>query len=251
MANSMKAVLNLLNLMDRYELKARLLPALLSCLVAVPGIVSAFNTSIAGLIASLSIGGCATVVGAVALSYVASMAGRAYERKLWPCWPYDAPTNLWLHPEDNHCSAAQKRIWYDAIKRHTGLDIDEAIEQGDEENIERVINDAVVALRHQFRQAEVKGLLTVHNEDYGLVRNLTGLRVFWVPASIISFGVCWFLYFTTPETWLGWSLFASSVLGIAAVLHLGLPSYVRQRADRYAESFVGTLMTLSEESGVQ
>ena len=244
----MRPALSLLKLTDRYELKARLMPALLSCLVAAPGIASAFSASIVGFIASLSIGGGMTVVSAVGLAYLASMAGRAYERKLWPRWPYDAPTNLWLHPDDNHCSTAQKRIWYEAIRRHVKLDIQKAIAQGDDKEIERVINDAVVSLRHQFRLSEVEGLLAVHNEDYGFARNLAGLRVVWGPVSITSFAVSWSLYFAGSGTWLGWGLIASLILGLTAVLYFGIPTYVRQRADRYAESFFGCLMALKEEA---
>ena len=242
----MGTVLNLLKLTDRYERKARLLPALLSCLVAVP-IVAALSSSILGWVASLSVGGGFAVVGAVGLAYGASAAGRHYERRLWPRWPYDAPTNRWLHPDDTDCSQEQKQLWYEAAKQLVGLDISRAIIHGDRDNLERVINDAVRALRHQFRLTKIDGLLVTHNEDYGFARNLTGLRLFWAPGAWISCIVTWVGYIATGSG-LTWGIVASVALAISVVLLCILPGYVRQRADRYAESFFGTLTALSQES---
>ena len=244
----MRPALTLLKLTDRYELKARLMPALLSCSVTIPGIAAAFNSSIVSLVARLSVIGGLAVVCAVGLAYVASMAGRRYEQKVWPCWPHDAPTNLWLHPDDDHCSLEQKRVWYAAIKRQVELDVNEAIAKENAEDIELVINDAVGALRQRFRRVEIDGLLAIHNEDYGFARNLAGLRVVWLPGSIVSTIVCWSMYFFMPGTSWGWGIIASLVLGLAILLNFGLPVYVRQRADRYAESFFGTLMELDRES---
>ena len=167
----MGSVFNLLKLTDRYERKARLIPALLSCLSVVPGL-AALNSSAWGWVQSLAIGGGLAAVAAVGLAYGASAAGRHYERKLWPRWPYDAPTNQWLHPEDFSSSQEQKRLWYGAVKRLVKLDIMDASALEDEKNLELIINDAVRALRHQFRLTGASGLLANHNEDYGFARNL-------------------------------------------------------------------------------
>ena len=242
----MESALNLLKLTDRYERKARLLPALLSCLAGVP-IFAALSPSILGWVKTLSIGGVFVAVGAVGLSYAASAAGRHFERKLWPRWPYDAPTNCWLHPDDTHCSREQKQHWYEAVKHLVELDIHNVAAQGDRKELERVINDAVRALRHQFRLTNVDGLLAIHNEDYGFARNLGGLRLFWLPAAVMSTLVTWAAYFST-ETGLIWGIVASVVLVITLALLYILPGYVRQRAERYADSFFGTLTALYQES---
>ena len=242
----MESALSLLKLTDRYERKARLLPALLSCFVVVP-IFAALGPSPLGWIKSLSAGGGLVFVGAIGLSYAASAAGRHFERKLWPRWPHDAPTNRWLHPESTQCSRQQKQIWHDAIKHLVQLDIQTVAAQGNNRELERVINDAVRALRHQFRFTNVGGLLTVHNEDYGFARNLGGLRLFWMPASVISTFVTGIGYFSTGAG-LIWGIIASVVLVITLGLFLFLPGYVRQRAERYADSFFGTLTALYQES---
>ena len=242
----MNFALSLPRLADRYEIKARLIPALLSCSVAIPSIASLISLGMPNWIANIPAGGAVFAVLAVGLSYGSSLAGRKYEAKLWPRWPYDAPTNVWLQPDNSLRSTVQKRIWYGAIERLTGLDIAQAAVGDDKQNLESVINDAVVALRPQFRAArhlEEGRQLAIHNENYGLVRNLTGLRPIWFTASIISAIVSWASYFALG-TWLGWGILAAIVLALVILLFFNLPMYVRQCADRYAEGFFGVLMAL-------
>ena len=187
-------------------------------------------------------------VCAVASSYAASAAGRRYERKLWPRWPHDAPTNRWLRPGDSSGSQQQKRLWYEAIKRLAGLDIPIVAAQGDEAELERIINDAVSVLRHQFRDTKFNGLLATHNEDYGFARNLMGLGIFWLPAAGASLVATWTAYLAGAAPII-WALAASAVLVLCVVFFLVLPGYVRQRAERYTESFFGTLVQVDRASG--
>ena len=242
----MGSVIHNLKLMDRYERKARLLPALLSLSVTIPG-VCALMSSILDWVPSLTVGGGLAVATLVGLAYGASAAGRLYEKRLWPRWPYDSPTNRWLHPDDDQCSQQQKLRWYDAIQKLVNLDISRAAVQGDERNIELVINDAVRELRHHFRLTQMSGLLTAHNEDYGFARNLAGLRLFWLPASAISTVLAWITY-TVAGAELVWGISSSMAFLGALLLVLILPRYVRQRAERYAESFFGTLTAVYQES---
>ena len=239
----LKSALNILKLTDRYERKARLLPALLSCAVILPGL-TALGSGYIGWVPSLSLGGALAVVGAVGLAYGASAAGRHFEKRLWPRWPHDAPTHRWLHPEDAHCSQQQRRRWFEAIGKVVHLDIAEAAASGDRCELELVINDAVRELRHRFRHTNEIGLLDTHNEDYGFARNLAGLRVFWLPVSAVSGGISWATYFVTGNG-LALGVASSLVLVLALLLFFILPGYVRQRADRYAESFFGVLTSMA------
>ena len=239
--------LDYLTIMDRYEFKARLLPALLSSFVVAPT-VAVLASDTLGWPSSVSIGGGLGVACAVGLTYAASAAGRYYEKRLWPRWPYDAPTNRWLYPDDQSCSQVQKELWYSAIERLVGLRITDVIGQEEPSELDRTINDAVRELRSLFRHRNVKGLLTTHNEDYGFARNLAGLNlVCWLPAAGLSAIIAWVAYFATGTEPI-WGVFASSALIICLLLLRILPSYVRQRADRYAESFFGALMELYHTS---
>lgn len=239
-------MLSLPKITDRYEVKARLVPALISCLIAVPGVAALFSLGIPNWLLSLSAGGTVAVVLAVGLSYGSSMAGRKYEASLWTRWPYDAPTNVWLYPDDSQRSQEQKSIWYQAIHRLTGLNIAQAAVEEDREELERVINDAVVALRTRLRDSrktEHSRLLAIHNEDYGFARNFAGLGRIWFTASVISAIVSWGGYLAF-DTWMGWGVVAALFLALAILLLFNLQTYVLQRADRYAESFYGAVMAL-------
>lgn len=236
--------------LDRYEVKARLLPSILSCLAAMPGIaglIGSYPNHLDDLLRSGSLTGLALIAG---LGYTAAAAGRRYERKIWSGWPYDAPTNLWLHPDDSHCSKQQKEVFYEAINRIVGLDITIAVEEEDRDELKKVINDAVSGLRHEFRVRDVRGLLKVHDEDYGFARNLAGLYVFWLPTSVLSATAAWGLFFQSG-TGLVWGLLATIVLILAIVLLCYGRTFVIQRADRYAESFFGTLLRLDRELHVR
>ena len=91
-----------------------------------------------------------------------------------------------LLPPNNRSS-----FWYEAIQHLTNLDIRGAASQGNDEELKRVINDAVRTLRSLFRGKEGESLLVTHNEDYGFVRNFAGLRLVWLPASVVGAVVCW------------------------------------------------------------
>ena len=203
------------------------------------GLIGGYADHADDLLTGGSLTGLALMVG---LAYAAAAAGRRYERKIWPNWPYDAPTNLWLHPDDSHCSQQQKDIYYKAITRIVGLDISIAAVEDDQR---KVINDAVRGLRHKFRVLEITGLLTIHNEDYGFARNLAGLYLFWLPASVLSAASAWRFYMQT-RAGLIWGLLASIVLILAIVLLCFRRTFVSQRAYRYAESFFGTLIQVDQ-----
>ncbi|MDE2838712.1 MAG: hypothetical protein OXL97_14590 [Chloroflexota bacterium] len=236
----MASTLDFLKLTDRYELKARLLPALLAVLVGAPGAAAVLSSAQLGWLTNLLTGGGLATVCPVALAYFASAAGRRYERKIWPRWPYDSPTNRWLNPNDATCSQQQKELWYAAIRETTGIDIPRVAAKGDQEELGRVINDAVRALRTFFRGKEGHGLLATHNEDYGFARNLAGMWLVWLPLSISSVVAAWLSY-VVEGTGLSWGVMATAILLVCLILLRALPGYVRQRADRYAESFFGML----------
>ncbi|MDY0170709.1 MAG: hypothetical protein RBS80_29475 [Thermoguttaceae bacterium] len=239
------AVLSFFNLSDEYERKARFLPAVLSILVLLP-VGMAFGVPVMEFVRALLAGVGATAVLAVGLSHAASAMGNRLQRKLWPDWPFDAPTNQWLLPGDPSRSIQQKEQWYAAIQRLTGLDIPEAAATEDERELTRVINDAVTALRSRLCKAPGADLLRLRNVEFGYARNLTGLRPLWVLGSILSCAGCWI-----AATWFGgsvlWALVASVLVLVLPVLGFTvLPGYVRQKAGFYAEAFFAAMMQLDD-----
>lgn len=237
----MASVLDLLHLTDSYERKARLLPALISGASLLPAIATASGSWLSWLLA-IPIGIGAGAIFAVGISYVASAAGRAYERQTWHPWPDNAPTHRWLRPDDITCSKQQKEIWYDRIKIVSGLDIPTAAATGEVE-LNRVINDAVRSIRDRIRNSPVARMVSIHNEDYGFARNLAGLRPLWLPGSTASAIVTW-AAFAIGETSLAWPVIATAAFGIALIALAVLPRFVRDRGERYAESLFGALEQL-------
>ena len=62
----------------------------------------------------------------------------------------------------------------------------------------------------------------------------------WLPLSVGSVVAAW-LGYAIAGTGIFWGLMATVMLLACLVLLRALPGYVRQRADRYAESFFGML----------
>jgi hypothetical protein len=150
--------LSYFNLSSHYERKARFLPGIL-CAMALLPVGASFGTPLGHWLELLGTGIGLWAVCGVAISHVSSAAGNRLQRKLWPRWPHDAPTNLWLHPDDRTRSSQQKKLMYDAIQRLTKLDIETAVGQGPDE-INAVIEDAVSRLRYRLRNSQHGNRLT-------------------------------------------------------------------------------------------
>jgi hypothetical protein len=236
-----KFVLSYFNLSSHYERKARLLPGLLCVMTLLPAGI-AFGTQLGNWLNLLATGIGLWAVCGVGLSHLSSAAGNRYQEKLWPRWPYDAPTNLWLHPENRSTSTQQKNQVNESVKRLTKLDIEAAVEQGPEE-VEAVLNDCVGRLRHRLRNCVHADRLDVHNADYGFARNFAGLRPLWATFLVLSLIGCWVGY-AKFHTLMVWGVVSSilAVLGIA--FSWCQERYVRIRARHYTDSFFSAVLEL-------
>jgi hypothetical protein len=238
-----KSWLSYLSLSDEYERRARFLPSLLTfcfLLPASPVIGNVVDSFIDMLIGGIGIG----AVFAIGISHLASIAGNRCQDALFPRWPHSSPTNRWLHPDNKERSSQQKKLWYEEYKTVTGLDIACAIEDTPEE-IEVIINDAVTKARVELRKSNNSGLLFKHNVDYGYARNFTGLRYLWLTFTIISTVASWYNYIYGKGD-LIWGIISTGIMIFAVYLaFVALPSYVKRKAERYAESFYGALAKLA------
>jgi len=237
-----KSWLNYFNLSDHYERKARFLPAVLSLLPLLP-VASTFGVPLLEwgklLIAGVGLG----AVVAVALSHIASAFGNRLQDKLWPDWPHDAPTNLWLHPYERSISVQQKQRWYQTIMGIVQIDIQNAVDAGDPNELKATINDAVKALRTIMWKTPEAERVQLHNVDYGFARNITGLRPVWMTFALVSLVGCWYAYILNTGAIL-WAIVSTAIALGALAIALLLPAYVRKRAHYYAESFFGAVAAL-------
>ena len=238
-----KPWLSYVSLSDPYERKTRFIPVVLSVLPLFP-VASAFGVPFLGPLRLLLSGvGFAAVLAALA-SHVASAFGNRLQARMWPDWPHDAPTNRWLHPDDKSVSWQQKHRWYQAINDLLGLDIAQAIETGDDNEVRAVINDAVRELRNRLWKSPVAERVRLHNNDYGFARNFTGFRYVWLSFALISFVGCWISYCWYDGS-IFWAIVSTVIVIGTMVLASILPNYVRQKADHYAESFFAAIVKLS------
>jgi len=239
-----RLILQFLSLSDRYERKARLLPGLL--LAAIPALTvgSLLQESAPWYTAAGSTVGV-EFLAAIVLGHLARARGRRAEDQLWKEWG-GSPTTRWLRPWDQSCSDQQKAKWRGAIKRLTGMSLPASVPENDgQENVDRQIADATRQLRYALRGKPQAEILATHNEDYGFVRNLCGVRWLWVSLSLVCLVGCGITFAFGMRPYLGLTIagvFSAASIAIAREL----PDHVRRCADRYAESLFATAILASQ-----
>ncbi len=232
------------NLSDHYERKARFLPAVLSVLPLLP-VATTYGAPLLEWVKLLITGVGLAAVVAVAVSHIASCFGNRLQERLWPDWPHDAPTNRWLHPDDKSVSVQQQQLWYQAIKNLVHFDIQEAVDEGDPDELKATINDAIKGLRGRIWKAPEAERAQLHNVDYGFARNFAGLRPVWITFALSSLVGCWSAYIWHNGVIL-WAIVSTVVALGALVLAALLPAYVRKKAHYYAESFFVAVVALND-----
>ncbi len=229
-----------LNVENPYRRSARLYPALVTVALLLPAAIM-LGLPLKGWMAAMSAGGGLVVATAAValLMQMASMAGDTIQKKLYPRWPHDSPTNRLLNPVDDTCSQQQKQKWYEATHRLTGIDI--AAVAGNPAEVERAINDAVRTLRTEvFYGNKLAERLDMHNTDYGQVRNFAGLRPIWLLTSFTSGVICWVVYAMGPQS-IALPLISTALFIACVFAAFVIDGYVRQAAQHYADSFFGAL----------
>jgi hypothetical protein len=239
----MGTILQLLNLTDRYERKARLLPALI---VALPLAIAAGTAGAmtADWYSALGIGALMEGVVGVGLGHLARIPGTQLETKLCRKWG-GLPTRRWLRPTDTTCSEAQKSRWRGALRTLTGLTLPATLGSKSESDIDKLIDDTVRQLRHRLRDDPAAGMVRTHNEDYGFARNLAGLRWVWLMFSLAAAAVCGFALYAGRGQPVALAAECVLVL-IAAVSVFTLPAYVCHCADRYAEALLAAAVSAAD-----
>ena len=231
-----KTWLSVMALSTEYDRVARLAPALASFLPLLP-----LTFALGGTLAEWAVvlGGTTGVfaLGAFVLANLASAMGNRLQKQLWPDWPFDAPTNALLMPDNPDVSPQQRARWYEQVKRVTGLDIHVETVRGDAAVTSGTVNDAVIRLRNRFRRGPARVRHDQESIRYGSARNLTGMRPVWLGLSLISCAGAWAAYiWGSSELW--WPSVASIVPApLFLIAFFVLPSYVRTRARYYCEIF--------------
>ena len=223
--------------------RRRLLPGLL--LAAVPALTA--GTMLKEFTAWYTAASAAVGVeflAAIMLGQFARARGRSVEEILWKSWG-GSPTTRWLRPWDGTCSDQQKAKWRGAIKRLTGLSLPASVPQdGSQDDVDRLNADATRQLRYALRDKPQAAILATHNEDYGFIRNLCGVRWYWVALSLACLIGCGVAFALGMRPYLGVAIAGAFSLTTILIAH-ELPAHVRRCADRYAESLFATAILVS------
>lgn len=239
-----KGWLSLLALSTEYERSARLVPALASFLPLLP-LTFSLGTGLAEWALILSGTTGVFALGALILASFASAMGNRLQEQLWPDWPFDAPTNVRLMPDNPDTSPQQRTLWYEQVKALTGLDLQAEAHRGDEAAIRATVNDAVERLRNRFRRGKSRVRHDQESIHYGRARNLTGMRPVWLSISLLACAGCWATYIWLDAP-LHWAIISSVMpVPLFLIAFYVLPGFVRTRAKYYAEVF---FRLLEEES---
>ena len=231
-----KTWLSVMALSTEYDRVARLAPALASFLPLLP-LTFALGGTLAEWAVVLSGTTGVFAVGAFVLANFASAMGNRLQKQLWPDWPFDAPTNALLMPDNPDVSPQQRTRLYEQIKRVTGLDIHVEAVRGDTAIIRATVNDSVIRLRNRFRRGPARARHDQESIRYGSARNLTGMRPVWLGLSVTSCAGAWAAYiWGSSELW--WPSVASIVPApLFLIAFFVLPPYVRTRGRYYCEIF--------------
>lgn len=235
------------SMLDEYERRARLLPALLVAAPAV-GVIAPLAASTYGLLVSGLVGPLALFGGTVVVAVLVRERGLQAERQLWAAWG-GPPTTMLLR--DRPDGSARHRRRRHLVEAATGLRLPTLQDQQDDPgDADEQIAQAVAELRSLTRDRDRHPLVFVANRDYGLARNLFAQR--WhgriVAAAALLTAVIAGLGSLTGE-WahqapqLLIALLASSTL---LIVWLRFPSEARVRAaaDRYAAHLLDATATL-------
>jgi len=230
---------------SKYSVLARLIPALASLLPLLP-VTFVLGATLEEWQTLIGDKTGIFVLFSFVLTTLASAMGNRLQNRLWPDWPFDAPSNVQLMPDNPHISSLQRTLWYTQIKQVTGLDIQSEVENGDHEIIRITVNDSVVNLRNQIRSGPLRSRHDRESANYGGVRNLTGMRSIWLCLSVLSLIGCWISYFMGSSN-LFWPIIASIIpFPLLFIAFKILPSYVKTRAGYYCEVLFQLLKEESE-----
>jgi len=223
---------------DRYDFRTRVLAGLFA-MIPVSVCVGMLSAPTFTWYGGAGIGIAFGLAVLAAVAYAARAAGKRIEDRLWPSWG-GPPTTRWLRPDDDHLAQQEKVRLYRAIKLLTGINLNTTAKAGDPKEMDRTIEAAIRQLRHELRNQPESRMLTIHLEEYGFARNLTGLR--WVLVSLA--GICMAisgaasLCSAAPVAVVFIEALLLLLMGYAAFFFS--PAYVRQCADRYAETLFST-----------
>jgi hypothetical protein len=218
--------------LDLYERKARLAPALLASLP----LALLFVSFGAKQWQWAAVGVAAEAAAVIPLAELARDRGKSLQRTLWAEWG-SSPLARLLADE----ASTTARMARDYIHRHfPGLAMTTGAQAAESSNPE--LYEAVgEILRHHVRGVPGREVVAAENRSYGFQRNLLGMQSIGIGVSLVSAAAALALLIGLGNAGSGWSGVCTS-LGLLT-FWLVYPSELRvqQSGERYAEAVIGMI----------
>lgn len=233
------------NLLDAYELKARVAPGLILALPLIADAVHAVpNLGSWSIFTTGSLCSLALLYG---LSQVVRARGDAIEAELWASWG-GPPSTRFMRHRDGKFSEDLKASIGQALEKEFGARLLTHQEKvNNRVQADKTIDDAFRQVRQLLRQRDPDGLWFKHNTEYGFCRNLLACRWLWAIIALASTA------FAAIYSWkTGGNVFnpasAIGVLSLICAAYVGwavLPGATKRVADSYAESAWTAFLSLA------
>jgi hypothetical protein len=229
---------------DKYELRARLAPAVLLVLPVVFPVRLLLPAGVLGWFEALLV----TLPVLYGLTFIVRALGRRAEPRLWQSWGGPPSTRL-CRWRDDRMGRQKKTLLHAAVAHHLHTDLYSAQkERARPEEADHVIADAFGRVRELLRKKDPTGLWSAHNAEYGFARNFLASATLAALLSLISAVVCGVAWLLNKEP------VALTALPVDTVMALGflvcrlwaMPAAVKFCADRYAESAWEAFLVLAD-----
>lgn len=221
--------------LDSYEIKARILPALI---ISIPVLITLWSCYKAEFTALSDFFRGILSLGIIyALAVFMRALGKKIEDELWKSWGGTPSTQIvsWK----NHIIGDDlKALYLQAVRDKLNLPTPtKEQEEADPVKAAELIKQAFKRVQGVIRQKDKDGLWSIANADYGFARNLLGSRFLWFMVSAAMTLISGYNIYCQFNNTILIGLVLNAIMTFAG-LYVGwflLPEYTKQVAFRYAE----------------
>jgi hypothetical protein len=229
---------------DKYEVRARLAPAILLVLPVVFPVRLLLPAGVLGWFETLLV----SVPVLYGLTFVVRALGRRAEPRLWRSWGGPPSTRVCRWRDDGMGKQKKTRL-HAVVAQHLHIDLySPQKERARPEEADQVITDAFGRVKELLRKKDPTGLWSAHNAEYGFARNFLASATWAVLLSVASAGICGTAWLLNKESLAltGFVLDVVLALGFMVARIWLMPGVVRFCADRYAESAWEAFLVLTD-----
>jgi len=221
--------------LDSYEIKARILPALIISIPVLITLWSCYKAEITTF--SELFKGILSFAIIYALAIVVRALGKRIENDLWKTWG-GVPSTQIVSWKNKVIGNDLKALYFQAVRDKLKLPTPtKEQEEADPLKAAELIDQAFKRIQGLIRQKDKDGLWSKSNADYGFARNLLGSRALWLIISASMAAVSAYNLCGTSSNAILLAFILNTVMTFAS-FYIGwfiLPAYTRQVAFRYAE----------------